>query len=164
MNFAPASPLSADLALFLRTAKRRTYAGLDDDATIATPQLEGSKQLEHRDGDWHYCDIYFGMTRFAGLELVRLKGKPVWAMSYSGGLTSVSKPHADAGAIYRFLRAALMEADAAMPLRGPSNFSDGAFRYVSCTVGDLGEFKGEESIARESVDVYRLIYSGGLLG
>jgi hypothetical protein len=163
MNFAPASPLSADLALFLRTAKRRTYAGLDDDATIATPLLSGSKQLEHSEGDWHYCDIYFGMTRFAGLELVRFKGKPVWAMSYSGGLTSVSTPPADVGAIYRFLRAALMKTDAAIPLRGPPNYADGAFRYVSRTVGSLAAFNGEESIAHDSVDVYRLIYSGGLL-
>lgn len=36
-----------DLAAFLVEAKRRTYAGLDDDATVATPLLAGSKQLEH---------------------------------------------------------------------------------------------------------------------
>ncbi|WP_298242131.1 hypothetical protein [uncultured Bradyrhizobium sp.] len=32
-----------DLAAFLVEAKRRTYAGLDDDATVATPLLAGSK-------------------------------------------------------------------------------------------------------------------------
>ncbi|WP_245509670.1 hypothetical protein [Bradyrhizobium vignae] len=37
-----------DLAAFLVEAKRRTYAGLDDDATVATPLLTGSKQLAHR--------------------------------------------------------------------------------------------------------------------
>lgn len=34
-----------DLAAFLVEAKRRTYASLDDDATVATPPLVGSKQL-----------------------------------------------------------------------------------------------------------------------
>ncbi|WP_245163233.1 hypothetical protein [Bradyrhizobium vignae] len=32
-----------DLAAFLVEAKRRTYAGLDDDATIATPRLEAAR-------------------------------------------------------------------------------------------------------------------------
>ena len=35
-----------ELARFLVEAKRHTYAGLDDDATIATPLLAGSTQLE----------------------------------------------------------------------------------------------------------------------
>jgi hypothetical protein len=35
------------LPAFLVEAKRRTYAGLDDDATIAMPIFLGSKQLEH---------------------------------------------------------------------------------------------------------------------
>jgi hypothetical protein len=35
------------LADFLVTAKRRTYAGRDDDATVAAPILRGSKQLEY---------------------------------------------------------------------------------------------------------------------
>ena len=56
------------LAKFLVDAKRRTYAGLDDDATIATPLLPGSKQLEYRDGDLSYRDIYFGMRFFVGQE------------------------------------------------------------------------------------------------
>ena len=39
----PSTP--PDLAAFLVEAKRRTYAGLDDDATVAAPLLAGSKQL-----------------------------------------------------------------------------------------------------------------------
>ena len=50
----------ARLCAFLVEAKRRTYAGLDDDATIATPLLAGSKQLEYREADLGYRDIYFG--------------------------------------------------------------------------------------------------------
>jgi hypothetical protein len=40
---------TARLAAFLVEAKRRTYAGLDDDATVATPIMPGSKQLEYSD-------------------------------------------------------------------------------------------------------------------
>ena len=35
------------LPAFLVEAKRHTYAGLDDDATVAAPLLPGSRQLEH---------------------------------------------------------------------------------------------------------------------
>jgi hypothetical protein len=52
------------LVRFLLEAKRRTYAGLDDDATVSTPLLPGSKQLEHRDGEFLCRDIYFGMPFF----------------------------------------------------------------------------------------------------
>jgi hypothetical protein len=37
------SSIPHDLAAFLVEAKRRTYAGLDDDATVAAPLLPGSR-------------------------------------------------------------------------------------------------------------------------
>ncbi len=43
--------LEEDLAKFLVVAKRRTYAGLDDDATVENPLLAGSMQLEFHDQD-----------------------------------------------------------------------------------------------------------------
>jgi len=54
---------------FLLQAKRATYAGRDDEATVA-PFVPGSKQLEHRDGDDLYRDIYLGMAYFVGQEVV----------------------------------------------------------------------------------------------
>ena len=74
-----------DLAAFLVEAKRRTYAGLDDDATVATPLLAGSKQLEHRAPPYAYRDIYFGMGFFVGQETVSKDDRVIWSMSYSGG-------------------------------------------------------------------------------
>jgi hypothetical protein len=50
---------------FLLEAKRTTYAGQGDEATV-TPLVAGSKQLEYRDGDYLYRDIYFGMAYFVG--------------------------------------------------------------------------------------------------
>ena len=61
----------AGLCAFLVEAKRRTYAGLDDQATISTPALPGSKQLEFSADDLVYRDIYFGLGFFAGLETVQ---------------------------------------------------------------------------------------------
>ena len=73
------------VAAFLIEAKRRTYAGLDDDATIATPLLTGSKQLEHRAGPYAHRDIYFGMGFFVGQETVSEDDSVIWSMCYSGG-------------------------------------------------------------------------------
>src|SRR3954462_8568508 len=75
-----------DLAAFLVEAKRRTYAGLDDDATVAAPLLRGSKQLEHRAPPYAYRDIYFGMGFFVGQETVSRDDRVIWSMSYSGGV------------------------------------------------------------------------------
>jgi hypothetical protein len=75
----------ARLCEFLVEAKRRSYAGLDDDATISAPALAGSKQLEIRAGDLIYRDIYFGMRFFAGLETVLSGSQAIWGMSYAGG-------------------------------------------------------------------------------
>ena len=61
---------------FLRHAKLATYAAQGDDASVA-PLLGGSKQLEYRDGDWLYRDIYFGMLRFVGQEVVCEADRPV---------------------------------------------------------------------------------------
>jgi hypothetical protein len=56
-------------------AKRRTYAGLDDDATVSTPIIAGSKQLEYSAGELSYRDIYFGMAFFVGQEVVTDSGR-----------------------------------------------------------------------------------------
>lgn len=64
---------------FLLEAKRATYAGQSDEATVA-PLVPASKQLEYRDGDYLYRDIYFGMAYFVGQEVV-FHREQVWSMS-----------------------------------------------------------------------------------
>lgn len=68
---------------FLLKAKRSTYAGQGDDATV-TPLLAGSKPLEYRDGDYAYRDIYLGMAYFVGQEVISYRDQAVWSMSYAG--------------------------------------------------------------------------------
>ena len=153
----------ARLAAFLVEAKRRTYAGLDDDATVSARIFLGSKQLEYRENDLSYRDIYFGMTYFVGQEVVQAVERVIWSMSYAGGLSPAIADRGEILATYAFLRKALLGIGADKPFRGPPVFEDGYFRYVNTSDGDLGEFRGEEEIYHLGTRVYRLRYNGGVI-
>ena len=96
-----------DFAAFLVDSKRRTYAGLDDEATVAAPLLRSSKQLEHRAPPYAYRDIYFGMD-FVGQETVSRDDRVIWSMSYSGGVRADITDRSTLLEIYKFLRRALL--------------------------------------------------------
>jgi hypothetical protein len=158
------SSTSHDLAAFLMEAKRRTYAGLDDDATVATPLLAGSKQLEHRAAPYAYRDIYFGMGFFVGQETVSRDDRVIWSMSYSGGVRAEITDRDTFLAIYKFLRQALLAVRAEEPYRGPRLFEQADMVYRNEVEGSLDRFHGIETIARrDGVPLHELRYSGGLL-
>ena len=147
---------------FLLEAKRRTYAGQGDEATV-TPLVPGSKQLEHRDGDYLYRDIYFGMAYFVGQEVVFRREQAVWSMSYAGGVMPLSRDGHDTRAIYAFLRLALRHGGQDAPYRGPAAFTRDALTYTNATDGSLTMFSGVEAISREGAQLYECRYAGGLL-
>ena len=151
------------VAAFLIEAKRRTYAGLDDDATIATPLLAGSKQLEHRAGPYAYRDIYFGMGFFVGQETVSKGDRVIWSMCYSGGARPEVTDRDALLALYKFLRQALLACDVRAPYRGPPTFAGDEMTYRSHVEGTLGCFHGVEQISQDGAVLYELRYSGGLL-
>jgi len=153
----------ARLSEFLVAAKRRTYAGLDDDATISAPLLPGSKQLEYREHDLCYRDIYFGMRFFVGQETVQAGAQVIWSMSYAGGVAQGVTDREEFLAIYAFLRQALLAIGDDRPFRGPPQFEDGKFRYVNISQGDVAEFHGEEQVCRGDVRVHSLRYNGGII-
>jgi len=153
----------ARLSQFLVNAKRKTYAGLDDDATVLAPLLPGSKQLEYRDLDLSYRDIYFGMRFFVGQETVQAGAGVIWSMSYAGGVVSTVVDRNEFLSIYAFLRHALLAIRDDRPFRGPPQFENEGFRYVNTSSGDVAEFHGEEQIHRAGIKVYGLRYGGGLL-
>ena len=158
------SAVPGDLAAFLVEAKRRTYAGLDDDATVATPMLAGSKQLEHRAPPYAYRDIYFGMGFFVGQETVSRDESVIWSMSYSGGVDAEIGDRDTFLAIYKFLRQALLGVRVEEPFRGPRLFARADMIYRNEVEGTLDRFHGIESIARyDGAPLYELRYSGGLL-
>jgi hypothetical protein len=154
---------TARLAAFLVEAKRRTYAGLDDDATIATPIIAGSKQLEYSDNELSYRDIYFGMAFFVGQEVVTDKQRAIWSMSYAGGVSPDITDRDKFLGVYAFLRKALLRIGNDRPFRGPSQFEDGGYRYVDTSEGDLCEFHGTERICLDGMQVYGLRYGGGII-
>ena len=152
-----------DLAAFLIEAKRRTYAGLDDDATIAVSLLAGSKQLEHRAAPYAYRDIYFGMGFFVGQETVAKDDRVVWSMSYSGGARPEISDRTQLLAIYGFLRQALLRVGGDRPYRGPPIFTAGDMTYRCDVEGAIARFQGIETISQGGAIIYELCYSGGLL-
>jgi len=154
---------TARLAAFLVEAKRRTYAGLDDDATVATPIMAGSKQLEYSDGELSYRDIYFGMAFFVGQEVVTDKQRAIWSMSYAGGVSPDVSDRDKLLGVYAFLRKALLRIGEDQPFRGPSHFEQGDYRYVNMPEGGLSEFHGTERIYFQGTPIYSLRYSGGII-
>lgn len=147
------------LAEFLVQAKRATYAGKGDDASVP-PLLPASRQLEYRLGSVLYRDIYFGFAYFVGQETVYENETPIWAMGYAGGIVDES---IDAGEVYAFLQKALRHTDAASPYRGPGLIRGDDFQYTSQTNGALDNFWGIERISRNRGVVYELRYHGGRL-
>lgn len=152
----------SQLPAFLVEAKRTTYALLADRASAA-PALSGSKQLEYRSGRLAYCDIHFGLARFAGQETVRLGQHPVWSMVYAGGVAAGVVDPADIALVHDCLHHALRLVDIDRPFRGPCGFALGALRYVDESEGAVGSFRGTERILRNGALVYRLDYGGGLI-
>ena len=156
--------ITHDLAAFLVEAKRRTYAGLDDGAPVATPLLAGSKQLEHRAPPYAYRDIYFGMGFFVGQESVSRDDRVIWSMSYSGGVRADIADRDTLLATYKFLRQALLAIPIEKPFRGPRLFEQAAMIYRNESEGALDRFHGVETIAEhDGTPLYELRYSGGLL-
>lgn len=146
---------------FLTAAKRATYAGQGDAASV-TPLLPGSRQLEFAEGEFLYRDAYVGMFRFVGQEMVYSSGQPVWSMSYSGGLLP-GVASASGQAIYSFLRQALSALPASFPVRGPDLLETENLRYVCRHAGSIEAFNGCEQIFDAGVPVYELNFSGGWL-
>jgi len=151
------------LMAFLVEAKRRTYAGLDDDATVAAPLLKGSKQLEYFAGAYAYRDIYFGMGFFVGQETVSKNDRAIWSMCYSGGADREITDRNAFLSIYKFLRQALSAVDAKLPYRGLPVFALDEMTYRNEPSGTFARFYGFEEISLRGSAVYELRYSGGLL-
>lgn len=142
---------------FLIKAKKCTYASAGDDFTLPSP-FPYSKMLECEEGDLSYRDIYFGTEQFVGQEVVSMKARPVWSMTYSGRTI----PGENLSYVYSFLRQALQHVPLKAPFRGPHEFcGDTGLRYQNSCVGNVDFFSGEETIWREDTMIYQLNYSGG---
>lgn len=150
---------------FLLQAKHHTYASQSADAAV-TPLLPGSQQLEYRDGNFFYRDIYVGrvgMAYFVGQEIVYHQDQPLWSMSYAGGVTPTLSDRNEIRSIYAFLRMALRQVSIEHPYRGALLLRDTPYMYTNQSQGTRAEFWGHELITRDDLQVYQLHYSGGFL-
>jgi hypothetical protein len=153
--------LPQEFVRFLRTAKTATYAAQGDEASVA-PVLQDAKQLEYCEGTFLYRDIYFGMLRFVGHEVVYSGSSAIWSMSYAGGLSPDVAPDS-ARSIYAFLRKALLDPSGRIPVRGPSTLQSEDMHYTCQVQGSLEWFHGSETIAKQGVPLYELRFNGGRL-
>ncbi|MBT3067522.1 DUF5680 domain-containing protein [Rhodoferax sp. U11-2br] len=160
-GISPMSTLPHEFGRFLRTAKTATYAAQGDQASVA-PVLQDAKQLEYGEGRFLYRDIYFGMLRFVGHEVVYSGGSAIWSMGYAGGLSPDVAPDS-AQPIYAFLRKALLDPNEIIPIRGPSTLQSDDMLYTCQVKGSLEWFHGSETIAKNGLPLYELRFSGGCL-
>ncbi len=150
------------LAAFLVEAKRHTYAAQGDDASVP-PLLPNTKQLEYRQGNLLYRDIYVGFGYFIGQEMVCQDDTPLWSMGYAGEVIDLEASREEAGRIYGFLQKALGQLTPDRPYRGPTILQEGEFTYTDHSDGNFDSFWGREEITRSGVLVYQLRYHGGTL-
>lgn len=145
------------LEKFLLLARTKTYAG---SAGKVTPAFNGSYQLEYKEEDWFYRDVYnLGNAIFVGLETVYFKNKPVWSMSYYGNFKKMSEEETD-----NILRGALIANKEKVRLWHEVTWEKGEYSYTCDGYGNIDEIGGTEEIAKNGEKVYYFYYAGGLIG
>jgi hypothetical protein len=152
-----------ELNRFLGKASLATYIGGGQEMD---PQEPGFKDLEFKEGDWHYKDSYTGFFQSWGRETIWFKGKPFWAQLYGGGM--VKEFHGDAEFAHKtfaFLKKAMSAGDKKEEFqpRGPKSFSDGDWKYTCTVKGDITSFQGSEKITLRGKTVFTHSFVGGLV-
>lgn len=150
-----------ELQVFIDKASENCYLGEFKKAEII--ERQGAFEMEYTDGDWNYRDSFFGFYESAGQELVRLKGIPVWASSYAGGV--IEKYIGDEDffeQLEKFLIKSLSQ-DGKNILRGPDQFIEGDWRYECNSEGDISQFNGIEYIYHKDEKVFHHRFFGGLI-
>jgi hypothetical protein len=153
-----------EILTFLKKAKQQTYAC----ASNAPPRIHGCKEYTYQEGQWLYRDCYAGSLVDGGMELIWFNNKPIWMMSYYGGIiepcdSNLQKANITSHEVFALLKNALFHCPPEMPIRGPQEFSQGQFVYKNMITGSISKFSGDESIAYDGIIIYEQKYIGGLL-
>ena len=147
-----------ELLQFLLKARTQTYAG---GKGKVKPILSGSIQLEHKEGEWLYRDIYYiGSGIFTGLEVVHFQEKPVWSMCYYGNFKKMTEQEID-----KILRGALMDKWQEARLWKKVEWKKDEFKYI-CEPdfeGSIKEMAGMEKILKSGKQIYTFFYAGGCI-
>jgi len=143
---------------FLIKARTETYAG---GKGKVKPILKGSKQLEYKEGNFFYRDIYYvGDRIFSGLEVVYFKQKPVFSISYFGNYKKATEKEID-----DILRRALIENKDKTRLWHNVKWKYKNYKYIckSQNRKSIDEIGGEEKILKDKKIIYHFYYAGGVL-
>ena len=154
-----------DILDFLIRAKKNTYAN-GNSAKVISSRL-GSKDYQYEEtidnNKLCYHDAYFGGEKFIGCEVVYIDDKPIWGMNYNGYavIENLSEEAMD-----NALRPALMKVgidNSVLPVRGPSEFINGEYKYTFIQSGTMERFTGLERIYKNDNLIYELNCSGGII-
>ena len=147
---------------FLIEAKKQTYANEKVEKVLST--RNGSYDYEYKNENMIYHDTYFGGSRFMGEEVVYLQSDtPIWGMNYYGVILDETLSEE---AMDKALRPALMlvgKDDSIIPVRGPSKYINGDYRYTFQINGNIDYFEGVESIYKKGSKIYELKCHGGVI-
>lgn len=150
------------LAEFLVKAKINTYASTD--RMKIEPERPDFDELEYKEENLSYRDSYCGFFQAPGMEVVRLKNRPIWTMAYSGGMLKEFQKDSDfAKQVFNFLKQALKKITIEMPFRGPKNLKTGSWYYTNEVFGDIKRFRGHEKIFFKGKEVFSQDYIGGIV-
>jgi len=143
----------------LLKARTKTYAGAGG---RVKPVFKGSKQLEYKENDWLYQDVYYtGNGIFMGIEVIHFKNNPVWAMSYYGNFKGMTGKE-----INKILRRALLENWQGARTWKRVEWEKGDYKYVcepNFKGGSIEELAGSEKILKKRKQVYSFFYAGGII-
>jgi hypothetical protein len=149
-----------ELYAFIKRAGQATYAGKGH--PVPEPERPGFVEYVFEDGDLSYRDSYTGYLRSRGMEVVRLKEKPLWANLYGGGMEAGHEEMARE--TFDFLRKALSaEENGFKSFRGPRVMKLGHWEYRYEQEGDVEEFNGIERISFQKVLRFSHRTMGGLI-
>ena len=146
------------LKVFILEAKRATHAA--GDRATQVKEFDGSISLWYEKGSFKYHDNYFGGEPYGGREVVWLRGKPIWMMTYYG---SVSENFSDVKNLYAFLRDTLLRGRVEEPYRGPSQYEKDSWIYTNNVTGNIRCFSGVEKISKDNIFIYEASYMGGFI-
>lgn len=142
---------------FLLKARTKTYAG---NAGKVDPAFKGSYQLEYKDKDWLYRDVYNnGNGLFMGFETIYFQNKPIWSMSYYGNFQKMTEEEID-----RILRTALIDKLDEARLWNKVKHEIENYIYTCEGTGNINELNGTEKVLKDGKEVYFFYYAGGFIG
>lgn len=141
------------LTHFIVKAKKLTYAGKKNKIESLR---KGAHDYIFEEGEYKYCDSFFGASSFSGQEIIYNKSKVCWSMNYYGKVL---------GDCFNgdFLKEALLLVSEERPYRGPEIYKRGEYIYVSDIEGDITSFSGNEKIYYQSQKIYECLFHGGII-